>query len=334
MEIIFEIPIRQFLYEKKCNRLIDIPDSYWSSLASQNYSSVWLLGIWQISPISLQHALEYYPDQIVFGSCFAIEDYTLDQAFVNSLELEQLKTKLNKLGLKLILDFIPNHFGISRKLLNQNPKIFLESDSRDFVFEYNQKKYANAKDPYFEPWTDTLQLDYTKQETHEFMSQKLMGISELCDGVRCDMAMLLLPEIFSITHKVKSEQVLDFWQPTISRIKELNSNFLFIAEVYWGLENQLLDLGFDLVYNKQFLDNLKSNNLDIAKLQSENPRYLVFLENHDEERSTAIFDDHKLAEYTQLLWDCKASKLLYYGQDKKRTDKTIIQIPFVNSINR
>src|SRR5438477_204354 len=55
---------------------------------------------------------------------------------------------------------------------------------------------APGRDPYFPGWTDTLQLNYRHGGFREAMIGQLLRIAELCDGVRCDMAMLVLPEIF------------------------------------------------------------------------------------------------------------------------------------------
>jgi NAD+ kinase len=58
---------------------------------------------------------------------------------------------------------------------------------------------AHGKDPYFPGWTDTVQLDYRRPETREAMAGLLEGIAAKCDGVRCDMAMLVLEEVLHRT---------------------------------------------------------------------------------------------------------------------------------------
>ena len=58
---------------------------------------------------------------------------------------------------------------------------------------------AYGRDPYFDGWPDTLQLNYGNPALQEAMLGELRRIARQCDGVRCDMAMLVLPEVFERT---------------------------------------------------------------------------------------------------------------------------------------
>src|SRR6516162_7216465 len=58
------------------------------------------------------------------------------------------------------------------------------------------KIFAYGRDPNFPGWPDTLQLNYANPELQAARIDELVAIGGKCDGVRCDMAMLLLPEIF------------------------------------------------------------------------------------------------------------------------------------------
>ncbi len=59
--------------------------------------------------------------------------------------------------------------------------------------------FAYGRDPYFAGWPDTLQLNYANPATQEAMIATLVKIAGQCDGVRCDMAMLVLPDVFERT---------------------------------------------------------------------------------------------------------------------------------------
>ena len=67
---------------------------------------------------------------------------------------------------------------------------------------------AYGRDPYFSGWPDTVQLDYSNPATQEAMMKELLRIADQCDGVRCDMAMLILPEVFERTWGRKAATLL------------------------------------------------------------------------------------------------------------------------------
>lgn len=80
------------------------------------------------------------------------------------------------------------------------------------------------------------------------MAGELLRIAAQCDGVRCDMAMLLLPEVFARTwHR----EMAPFWSAVIPRVRERVPGFTFMAEVYWDLEWTMQQQGFDYAYDKR-----------------------------------------------------------------------------------
>src|SRR5207248_10753775 len=102
---------------------------------------------------------------------------------------------------------------------------------------------AHGRDPYFPGWPDTLQLNYRHGGLREAMVGELLTIARLCDGIRCDMAMLLLPDVFARTwgddalpRDGTGPVDVPFWPEAIRRVKKAHPGFLFMAEVYWDLE--------------------------------------------------------------------------------------------------
>ena len=65
------------------------------------------------------------------------------------------------------------------------------------------------------------------------------------------MAMLILPDVFARTWGILMEP---FWEAAIAATRAVNPEFLFVAEVYWGLEWELQQLGFDYTYDKDLYD--------------------------------------------------------------------------------
>ena len=150
---------------------------------------------------------------------------------------------------------------------------------------------AHGRDPYFAGWPDTLQLNYANPATQEAMICELRKIAGQCDGVRCDMAMLLLPEVFERTWGLRPEP---FWPHAIERVREQVPNFRFMAEVYWDMEWTLQQQGFDYTYDKRLYDRLRDGHArPVREHFRAEPDYQEkmarFVENHDEPRAAAAF---------------------------------------------
>lgn len=344
---IFQINSRVLHKRQNCNLdCIDI--TYWQSLKDKGFDAIWIMGIWKICEYSFNEAKKIYaqyPPETIVGSCFAIDSYTPD-SFVG--DILKLKTKLNSVGLKLILDFIPNHFGCMSSFFVNHPDLFLKPKNHNLktndsnklplqwtsseeglntnTFEYQNQRYFLAKDPHYEPWSDVVQLNYSKPETIVAMQQELINISKLCNGVRCDMTMLMLPEIFEQTWGIKA---LDFWHEAIAKVEAINPSFIFIAEVYWNLEKQMIKQGFDLVYNKSFLDGIVNNNetkSNYAKEIIQTGKSIIFLENHDESRINSLFEPDKVKELTDFMFAQNSSILIQDGQLESTKERLPIQI--------
>ena len=150
---------------------------------------------------------------------------------------------------------------------------------------------AHGRDPYFPGWPDTLQLNYGNPATQEAMTGELLKIAGQCDGVRCDMAMLLLPDVFQRTWGIVPQP---FWPNAVRRVRERVPDFCFMAEVYWDLEWTIQQQGFDYAYDKRLYDRLRDGHAGpvrehfLAGLDYQN-KLARFLENHDEPRAAAAF---------------------------------------------
>ena len=104
--------------------LTDIPDNFLDQIASMGFDYVWFLGLWQTGPagrqVSLSHpewlqefdaTLPGFTEADVSGSPFAVTGYSLHKDFGREADLTGLKERLRSRGLKLIVDFVPNHTG-------------------------------------------------------------------------------------------------------------------------------------------------------------------------------------------------------------------------------
>ena len=254
-------------------------------------------------------------EEDIIGSGFAISGYTVHEQLGGDAALARLRERLRKRGLKLLLDFVPNHMGLDHSWVESHPEYFVAGSELDQArapqnYIWAKRKggdllLAYGRDPYFAGWPDTLQLNYGNPATQEAMIGELRRIAGQCDGVRCDMAMLVLPDVFERTWGLRAEP---FWPRAIGRVREASPDFCFMAEVYWDMEWTLQQQGFDYTYDKRLYDRLRDGHARPvrehfwADIDYQN-RLARFLENHDEPRAAAAFpsDMHRAAAVITFL---------------------------------
>lgn len=358
-QILFEINTR--IWIKQLSRelgkdlnLGNIPDSVWLKIKDQGFDWIWLMGIWKPSKISQQKAREaeflqqferqHFPaseNNHIQSSPYAIADYQPNPQLGNFNDLYKLHHQLNRLGLKLILDFVPNHTALDHPWVTKHPEYYLQIPSdKNLEKSYRPKStnlnIAYGKDPFFEPWTDTAQLNYANIKTREAMQKTLQKIANYCDGVRCDMAMLVTNSVFKKTwQEVLQENTQtipdkEFWQSAVKAVKNIKPEFILIAEVYWQMENQLWQQGFDFCYDKTLYDHFESKNSQniyfyLKKISDNIQKFVHFSENHDEPRCITHFGKNALA-ITTFNYILPGLNLIHQGQTKGKKIKLPVQI--------
>ena len=294
--------------------LDDIPDAELDRMAEMGFDWVWFLSVWQTGPAGQQVSrsrhewrkefVETLPDlreEDIAGSGFAITGYNVHQSLGGDAAFARLRDRLRKRGLRLMLDFVPNHTGLDHPWVEDHPEYYISGTELDLArapqnYTWARRKQgdlllAHGRDPYFPGWPDTLQLNYGNPAMQEAMIGELVKIAGQCDGVRCDMAMLVLPEVFERTWGIPSQP---FWPKALQRVRKQVPDFCFMAEVYWDLEWTLQRQGFDYAYDKRLYDRLREGQARPvcehfhAGLDYQN-KLARFLENHDEPRSAATF---------------------------------------------
>ena len=120
--------------------------------------------------------------------------------------------------------------------------------------EASERVLAYGRDPYFAGWPDTLQLDYSRPSRPSGHDRRAPRVRpSRCDGLRCDMAMLLLPDVFERTW---GRSMTPFWPDALAPVRAEHPGFAFMAEVYWDREYDLQQQGFDATYDKRLYDRL------------------------------------------------------------------------------
>ncbi len=334
--------------------LLNVPDQALDEIAQPGLHMVWLMGVWQRSVWGRENALKYkheyrgalpdLTDADVIGSAYAIGDYVVDQRIGGRAGLAALRQRLAARGLTLMLDFVPNHVGIDHPWINAHPDYFVQGESedaknrRDDFFTHtlpNGKTivFAHGRDPLFPGWSDTAQLNVFNPALRQAVVDTLLDIASQCDAVRCDMAMLLMNDIFAGTWKgyVGAAPEIDYWREIIPQIKARYPDFMFTAEVYWNKEYDIIQQGFDFAYDKTLYDRVVEG--DVQKIRqhlladlSYQQHMLRFLENHDEPRAFPIFGEERSRAAATLICTLPGAVLLHDGQLTGRKIKLPVQI--------
>jgi hypothetical protein len=340
--------------------LDDIGDNYLDEFVKTGFEWIWFLSVWQTGS-EAQHFSRTNPDLLkeynqtlgeftdddVPGSGFAITSYSVHKNLGGNEALQRLRERMQKRGLKLMLDFVPNHTAPDHHWVQLNPDYFIKGNENLLASEpknYTRVQtasgeiiFARGRDPFFPGWGDTLQLNYNNEELQQAIMNELIKISTQCDGLRCDMAMLVIPDVFEKTWGLKCNP---FWPDAIKKTKEHTPGFVFTAEVYWDLEWALQQMGFDYTYDKRLYDRLKEGNAgavnDYLKADLDYQNKMVrFLENHDEPRAAGEFPDSKHEAAATITYFSPGLRFFHQGQfqgKKKRISAHLGRGP-VESIN-
>jgi hypothetical protein len=335
--------------------LDDIPDAELDRVAERGFEWVWLLSVWHTgsagqrisrSTRDLRREIDAtMPDvreEDIAGSGFAITSYTVHPRLGGETALTRLRDRLRRRGLRLMLDFVANHTAVDHRWVDEHPEYYVAGTGLDLARAPRNyarirrtggdRLLAHGRDPYFPGWPDTLQLNYGNPAMQDAMIAELRKIVARCDGVRCDMAMLLLPDVFARTWGLPAEP---FWPRAIERVRARTPDFCFMAEVYWDLESILLEQGFDYAYDKRLYDRLRAGQARPVRehLQAGldyQGKLVRFLENHDEPRAAAAFPPGVHEAAAVITYLSPGLRFFHQGQfdgRKKRISPHVIRAP-------
>lgn len=315
------------------------------------FDAVWFMGVWERSPASKKIALEHpglqneyhkalydFRDEDVVGSPYAVYYYHVDNNIGGTDGLKMIRKILAERDIRLILDYVPNHVSVD-SLWTFESDLFIKGTLEDLMshpyeyFSIDESIYAYGRDPNFPPWTDVIQINAFSPEAREKTIKTLLAIAEICDGVRCDMAMLMTNKVFNRTWGEKAGSIpdKDFWEEIISNVKERYPNFVFIAEVYWNMEWELQQQGFDFCYDKRLYERLVHENASAIRdhLKAEwayQSKLIRFIENHDELRAVETFGVEKSQAAALMAFTLPGARLIYEGQTRGKKIKIPVQL--------
>ena len=324
--------------------LNSVPAAVWDSFVTHGFDAVWLMGVWERSPAGIAIAnqnrslldgftrlLPDFQPRDNVGSPYCVRRYIVDQHLGGPEGLATARQELAKRGIRLILDFVPNHVAQDHPWVIEHPEYFIQGNPDDakkepesFV-QIADRVFACGRDPYFPAWRDVLQLNVFQAGLRQAAQETVLSIAGQCDGIRCDMAMLLLNPIFAKTwgDRAGKQPTTEYWRDLIPAVKKAHPDFLFIAEAYWDLEWELQQQGFDFCYDKRLYDRLEHDNAEsLRRHLSANLDYqaklLRFIENHDEPRAAETFSPAKERAAAVVIATLPGARLFHEGQFEGR----------------
>ena len=245
--------------------------------------AVWLMGVWERSPagaaIAREHpamaaaqraALPDVTDDDVVGSAYCIRDYRVDERLGGDDGLAAARRGAGRARRRAgpRLRAQPRRARTTRGR-REHPEYFVRGTPDDLAADpdsflaVGDAVIARGRDPYFPAWPEVLQLDASRADAAGGRGGRRRRRSpSACDGVRCDMAMLVLDDVFVRTWGERAaggpspDGGRGYWPTVIGAVRSRHPDFVFWAEAYWDLEPVLVEQGFDACYDKRLYDRL------------------------------------------------------------------------------
>ena len=180
--------------------LDDVADAELDRLAGMGFDWLWLLSVWRTGPAGqrasrtrrewrreFEETLPDLREEDIAGSGFAVTGYTVHPDLGGDAALARLRQRMRARGLRLMLDFVPNHTALDHPWVEDHPEYYVSGSELDLTrapqnYVWVQRKKGNlllahGRDPYFPGWADTLQLDYANPATQQAMAGELLRIA-------------------------------------------------------------------------------------------------------------------------------------------------------------
>lgn len=324
--------------------LATVPKKEWDAIAALKVDAVWFMGVWERSPAGIAvamgnqgliadfcRALPDFTEADNAGSPYCVRNYAVDHHLGGSEGLAAARKELAGRGIRLVLDFVPNHVAPDHPWVAVHPDYFIRGNDADLerdpasFLAANGNIFACGRDPYFPAWPDVLQLNAFNAGLRAAAIETVSAIAGQCDGVRCDMAMLVMNDIFQRTwgERAGVRPVGEYWPEIIGAVRRAHPGFLFMAEAYWDLEWELQQQGFDFCYDKKLYDRLEHGPAENVRLHlcadpAYGDRLVRFIENHDEPRAAATFVPEKARAAAVVVATLPGALLLHEGQFEGR----------------
>ncbi len=294
---IYEVNIRQYTPEGTFNAF----SVHLKRLRDMDVDVLWFMPIFPISKTKRKGSL---------GSYYSVSGYRdINPEFGSKKDFKKLVKSAHDLGLRVIIDWVPNHTGWDHEWIHKRPEFYTLNRDGHITEPLNNQGQLLG-------WEDVAELNYDNTSMRETMiADMLYCMAEYnLDGFRQDMAMLV---------------PMDFWEEANRRLRAVKQDILLIAE---SEDHQHTTTGlFNIIYcwsMHHILNQIAQGKQDVTAIdkwyQDEYPKltqgaYLFFTSNHDE-NSWSGSEIERMGEAHQAFAVLTATlngvPLIYSGQEE------------------
>ncbi len=258
---IYEVNIRQFTEEGTINAFSEhIP-----RLKHLGVDLLWLMPVHPISETKRKGTL---------GSYYAVSDYlAVNPEYGTKQDLINLIEKIHAYGMKVILDWVPNHTGWDHRWIKNHPDFYTKDSSGNITDPLNKETGESNG------WTDVADLNYENSAMRDSMIASLIHWVKYynVDGYRMDVA-YEVPDVF--------------WNQAIKELRAIRSDLFFLAESnkpsHRNSNNFHATYGWDLHHLMNDIANAKKKFGEFYALREKEDSLfqlgltMNFITNHDE----------------------------------------------------
>ncbi len=196
---IYEVNIRQYTPAGTLEAFAE----HLPRLQKMGVDILWFMPIYPISETNRKGSL---------GSYYSISDYTAVNPALGTLEeFQSLVNRIHEMGMRVILDWVPNHTGWDHAWITEHPEYYTRDSLGNIIDPIDPKTGASWG------WTDVADLNYDNPEMRNAMIEAMQfWLKEAnVDGFRCDVA---------------AEVPDDFWAQAVPQLRQTNPGLFMLAE--------------------------------------------------------------------------------------------------------